>query len=76
MNKTITPNDLVLFAYNELEEPRKTLVINAISVDADLARELDEIIELQDIMDVDMLSPNPTSLQIILEESSSAMEVH
>lgn len=75
MNHTITPNDLLLYAYNELEEHRMRVVRSAIMQDASLAAQFREIIEMQDAMDEVMLKPNPTSLQIILEESSSAMEV-
>lgn len=75
MTQTITQNDLLLYAYNELDEHRTQLVTSAVIQDPILADQLQEILDSLDIMDEALLKPNPTSLQIILEESSSAMEV-
>lgn len=75
MKQTITQNDLLLYAYNELDEHRTQLISSAILQDNTLAEQFQEIIDTVDIMDGALLKPNPTSLQIILEESSSAMEV-
>ena len=75
MNEKITPNDLVLLAYNELEPKRKQQVLAQMSVDPDLRLAYSEIADVQSVLDTYSVQPDNTSLQIILEESSSAMEV-
>lgn len=75
MDKNITHNDLILYAYNELS-PERTLELDlALSLDPRLEEEYLAIIEVQNKLDSGLFSPHPTTLQIILEESSSAMEV-
>jgi hypothetical protein len=75
MNRNITYNDLLLLAYNELDTRKKLAIFNTLQSDSKLMSEFQEILDLQGELDQLMLQPNPTSLQIILEESSSAMEV-
>lgn len=75
MKKTITQDDLVLYAYNELNSIDSQEVENAVNADPLLLEQLQEIIEMQGILDTACTAPNPTSLQIILEESASALEV-
>ena len=72
----ITKNELLLYAYNELDTKRVAELENALKTDADLRRSYREITEMLHLMDHYSLSPHPTSVQIIKEESSSAMEVH
>ena len=77
MNKTITQNDLLLFAYNELDAAKRSSVLNAITQDPLIQEQLNEILEIQHVLETSIYSPHPTSLQIILEESAaSALEVH
>ncbi|MBR9861110.1 hypothetical protein GYB22_10270 [bacterium] len=75
MDKNITQNDLLLLAYNELDTNRKLLVINALESNLSLQNEYHDILAVMGKLDEFQVQPNNTSLQIILEESSSAMEV-
>ena len=75
MNTNITQTDLLLYAYNELEEPRRSVVELALSLDEDLKSKYLEISEMQSVLDTAIEAPHNTSLQIILEESSSSLEL-
>ncbi len=76
MIKNITQNHLLLYAYNELDQHDQKAVERALNSDPLIASQYRELSEMLYVMDSYRLSPNPTSLQIILEESSSAIEVH
>ena len=75
MNKNITHDDLLLLAYDELEPSRRSYVITAMGSDSQLIADYEDIISTMEALNGLMLQPDNTSLQIILEESSSAMEV-
>ncbi|MFY0643304.1 MAG: hypothetical protein JXR19_02440 [Bacteroidia bacterium] len=72
----ITKNELLLYAYNELNTDRVLELETALKSNAELRRSYREITEMLHLMDHYSLSPHPTSVQIIKEESSSALEVH
>ena len=76
MIRNITENDLVLLAYDELDNNRKTQVLLALEANSELMDCYHQMMTVHNALDNYILKPNPTSLQIILEESSSAMEVH
>lgn len=76
MITNITQNHLLLYAYNELEPNDHLMVEAALQADPVLASQYAEMSELLLLMDSLEYKPHPTSLQIILEESSSALELH
>jgi len=77
MIRHITQNELVLLAYNELPPEEHNELLHVVSNDAVLAKQYAVIKQQMDILDTLKYQPNPTSVQIVLEEScsSSSMEM-
>ena len=73
----ITKNDLILLAYNELPDNDRVSILNAVMNDNELLDEFRAILNQMKELDGALTSPNPTSVEIILEEacSSSSLEV-
>ena len=76
MKQTITQETLVLYAYAELNPPEAESVRSLLETDPELQAELSSIMEEMALLNSVMLSPHPTSVQIVLEESSSALLAH
>lgn len=72
MKKAITPNDLLLLAYNELPPERTYELLSQIAQYQDLNEEYIALKKQLNILNVVSLNPNPTSVQIVLEESCSS----
>ncbi len=77
MIRHITQNELVLLAYNELPPDVHNELLHVVSNDETLAKQYAVIKQQMDILDTLNYQPNPTSVQIVLEEScsSSSMEM-
>ncbi len=77
MIKDITQNDLILLAYNELPPDRHRQLMNTVKADPKLSKAFKDIISQLLLLDTVLEKPNPTSVQIIMEEScsSSPMEM-
>ena len=73
----ITQNELVLMAYNELPPEREIEILHVLENNKDLELKLDQIRTQMSNLDLLKFQPNPTSVQIVLEEScsSSSMEM-
>lgn len=69
MIKTITPNHLILLAYNELPPHERTIVINKVKKDKKLLAQYNQLLKDLELLDTVSYSPNPTSIKIVLEES-------
>jgi hypothetical protein len=73
----ITQNELVLLAYNELPPKEHEALMSLVLNDSELSKAYFQIKDQMDNLDTVMYQPNPTSVQIVLEEScnSSSLEV-
>jgi hypothetical protein len=75
MEKTFTPNHLLLAAYGELAANTVQQVHAHIECNNKAAEEFQAIIDMQEILDSFRMKPSQTSIDIILEHSrNSAME--
>ena len=72
MIRHITQNELVLLAYNELPPKEHSELLDVVINDETLANKYAEIKQQMDILDTLRYQPNPTSVQIVLEESCSS----
>lgn len=72
MIKNITQNELLLLAYNELPPDRHSEMMNLVKKDPTLYNKYTEIKEQMEQLDTVLFEPNPTSVQIVLEESCSS----
>ena len=72
MIRHITQNELVLLAYNELPPKEHSELLDVVINDETLAKKYAEIKQQMDILDTLKYQPNPTSVQIVLEESCSS----
>ncbi len=77
MIKDITQNDLVLLAYNEFPEEKQQSLLSLVLNDQELSQAYFQIKDQMDLLDTISFQPNPTSVQIVLEEScnSSSLEL-
>ncbi len=63
-------HDLILLhAYNESTEPQKEFLAKELAKDPALHEDLMEIIRAKRALNTKMMSPNPTSIRIIMEHS-------
>ncbi len=69
MDKTFTLNTLLEFTYSELSDNEQIILKNKLSRSEELRNELHQIREIKSLLDQEIYAPNPTSVQIILEES-------
>lgn len=72
MIRHITQNELVLLAYNELPPEEHNELLNVVINDEKLSKKYASLKQQMDILDTVKYQPNPTSVQIVLEESCSS----
>lgn len=74
MEQNFTQDHLILFLYNELEEHLKAPLLKQLSEDINLQSCYAELKRDLDLLDSAKIpEPSATSIQIILEESSSEL---
>lgn len=71
MKKNFTKNDLILLVYNELPESRRLALEAAIQQDYELRQEYNQLMKFKLHLDELKANPNPSTIDIILEESGS-----
>ncbi|MCB9261721.1 MAG: hypothetical protein H6607_05040 [Flavobacteriales bacterium] len=69
MDYTSTLNKLIQHSYGELSENESILFQNEISQSVEMQSIQSLLDEIKSCLDSEMFEPNPTSVQIILEES-------
>ncbi len=69
MDQNSTLNTLIQLSYSELSDSERVKAISEIQNSEDLQDQLGQILEMKALLDQEMHTPNPTSIQIILEES-------
>lgn len=74
MIKPITQTDLLLFFYNEADEVTSSIIRDHLSDNQDWQLYLHELETVNSETASFLLSPNSTTLSIILEESRSQLE--
>ena len=72
MIKDLTQNDLLLLAYNELPPDKHQEMMSIVKGNQLLLSQYTEMKKQMSILDTIALKPDPTSVQIILEESCSS----
>ncbi len=72
MNKNITQNDLLLLAYNEFPPNKHKQLLYRVLNNEKWANEYKKIQDKMAVLDTLFQSPNPTSVNIVLEESCSS----
>jgi hypothetical protein len=72
MIKDITTNEIILLAYNELPPGEHRDVMQRIKESKVLTTEYNTVLEDKRILDKAFISPHPTSVKIIKEESCSS----
>ena len=72
MIKDITQNELLLLAYKELPPKDHSRLLSQVLKSKELTKNYHDIIEQMNVLDTLSYSPNPTSVQIVKEESCSS----
>ncbi|NNJ56350.1 MAG: hypothetical protein HKP14_09465 [Bacteroidia bacterium] len=72
MIKDITQNELLLLAYKELSPKEHSVLLSRVLKNKELTQAYHRIIEQMDMLDTVSYSPNPTTIQIVKEESCSS----
>jgi hypothetical protein len=72
MIKDITTNEIILLAYNELPPGEHRDVMQRVKESKVLTTEYNTVLEDKRILDKAFISPHPTSVEIIKEESCSS----
>jgi hypothetical protein len=72
MIKHITQNELLLLAYNEAPPTERDEMLAYIANDSGLLAEYSDLLRQCDMLNAVSLEPNPTSVQIVLEQSCSS----
>lgn len=78
MKRNFTQHDLILYIYNELPESRKLALQGELNENLELKQEYEQLLKIQNRLNSIHSNPNPTSIDIILEESASIsrLETH
>ena len=77
MDGTSTFNKLIAYTYAELPEDQQVSTEIELAFSPEMQAQLEEIELLKSALDTEFASPNPTSVQIILEESQkNQLETH
>jgi hypothetical protein len=71
MKRKITYSDLLLLAYNEVDENRKSEIIDAVNHNWKLKQQLQEITETMDFLDKSTIGPSQNVLNNIFNYSKS-----
>ena len=69
MDQNSTLNTLIKLSYSELSDSERVKAISEVQNSEDLQDQLGHILEMKELLDQEVHAPNPTSIQIILEES-------
>ncbi|MBO6517962.1 MAG: hypothetical protein JJ975_15595 [Bacteroidia bacterium] len=69
MDNTSTLNNLLKLTYSEATENERLILKNKLINSEDLRREFKHMCDVKSLLDQEFYAPNPTSIQIILEES-------
>ena len=72
MIKDITTNEIILLAYNELPPGEHRDIMQRVKESKVLTTEYNTVLEDKRILDKAFISPPPTSVEIIKEESCSS----
>tara|TARA_B110000093_G_scaffold179257_1_gene219161 strand:+ start:2271 stop:2507 length:237 start_codon:yes stop_codon:yes gene_type:complete len=72
MIKDITTNEIILLAYNELPPGEHRDIMLRVKESKVLTSEYNTVLEGMRILDNAFISPHPTSVEIIKEESCSS----
>jgi hypothetical protein len=72
MIKDITTNEIILLAYNELPPGEHRDIMQRVKESKVLTTEYNKVLEDKRILDKAFISPHPTSVEIIKEESCSS----
>ena len=77
MDYTSTLNNLIQLSYSELAQDERSKVLDQISSSDELCDVFSQIEQIKSALNLEISSPHPTSVQIILEESQrSELEMH
>lgn len=77
MDHTSTLHNIIQLSYSELAQKERSMVMDQIISSEELCDVFSQIEQIKNAMDTEIYSPNPTSIQIILEESQrSELEMH
>ena len=68
----ITQNELLLLAYQELPPTEHSKLLSKVLKNKELTNAYHQIIEQMNMLDTLSYSPNPTTIQIVKEESCSS----
>lgn len=76
MHQTITQEDIIRYAYGEASAEEQLLIQEALASNPELQDFLALLKQSADVLNGIELTPNPTSVRIIMEESQdSSMEI-
>ena len=72
MNKGITYEDLIRYAYNETSAAETAYIASKMKGNKELQCRYEEVVSMQDILNlVPISSPHPSSVQLVLNSNSS-----
>ena len=72
MNRGITYEDLIRYAYNETSAAETAYIAGKIKTNTELQYRYEEVASMQDILNlVPISSPHPSSVQLVLGSNSS-----
>ncbi len=72
MNNSCTPNDLVLYLYNETELTDTVLIQHAIDIDEEVAETFSTMVAVKDLLDDSLVSPGKKALRNVLAYARSS----
>lgn len=77
MDKIFTQDDILLFIYGEMPTKLAKEFVKAMANNPKLKEEYLKVHATVDVLDKEMMSPSPTSVHIIMEQSmgSSQLEI-
>ena len=77
MDYTSTLNNLIQLSYSELTQNERSNVLEQMSSSDELCDAFSQIEQIKSVLNAEIVSPNPTSVKIILEESQRLeLEMH
>lgn len=69
MDKNFTLDKILKLSYGELTESEALKIESELMASDELRKDMNQIEEIKALLDQEICAPNPTSVQIILEES-------
>ena len=76
MRHSYTPDDLLLFIYNEVDELERFKILQALEVDQEFNQIYQMLKKAVSNLDALVYEPNPTSVEIVLEHSHHEEHFH